>query len=117
MTTKQIAIKLAKEVIKGGTIYFDFKSYDNQDDVPHIFINGERFDVEYVKLSKYGDYMECSGDYKGTGVDYTFGISFIETTEEKLEKMNVPALLHDMYYETDESFELGDFECDFLGID
>jgi hypothetical protein len=114
MTTKQIAIKLAKEILKGRIIYFDYKSYDNQEDYPHIIVNGERYDIDSVKLSKHGEYMECNGDYKGTGVDYTFGISFIELTEDELEEIGIPALLHDIYYETDESVELGDFEDDFL---
>ena len=113
MTIKDIAKKLAK-LLKGRTTYFDFKSYDIQDDVPHIFVNGVRYDITYVKMEKNGSYMECCGDYEGTGVDYSLGVSIRTSTETELEKMGIPALLHDIYYETYESVELGDFEDDFL---
>ena len=53
MTIKDITKKLAK-LLKGRTIYFDFKSYDIQDDVPHIFVNGVRYDINYVKMEKNG---------------------------------------------------------------
>ena len=53
MTIKDIAKKLAK-LLKGRTTYFDFKSYDIQDDVPHIFVNGVRYDITYVKMEKNG---------------------------------------------------------------
>lgn len=113
MTIKTIAKKLAK-LLNGRTTYFDFKSYDIQDDVPHIFVNGVRYNITYVKMENNGSYMECCGNYKGTGIYYAFGISIRTLTDTELEEMGIPALLHDIYYETDESAELGDFEDDFL---
>lgn len=113
MTFKSIAKKLAI-LLKGRTIHFDHKSYDDGNDIPHIFVNGERYDIDSVKISKNGEYIECYGDYKGTGVDYTFGISVATLTETEMVGMDIYNFFQDIYYETEESGEIGDFEDDFL---
>jgi hypothetical protein len=48
------------------------------------------------------------------------GIALYDITEEEFEEganeIGLYELLTDIYYETEESLEIGDFETDFLGI-
>ena len=48
MTHKEIAIKLAL-LTNGKTITFDHKSYDDANDIPHLMVDGIRFNVETAK--------------------------------------------------------------------
>ena len=113
--TDMSILEVAKKVgnlLKGRTIYFDFKSYDNEEDIPHIFDGRTRCDVEVVKFNDNGDFFEIIT--KSVGM----GIGLYDITEEEFEEganeMGLYELLRDIYYETDESQEIGDFEDDFL---
>jgi hypothetical protein len=113
-------LEIAKKVgnlLKGRTIYFDFKSYDNKEDIPHIFDGWTRCDVECVRFNDNGDFFEILTKSVSMGIGL-YDIEEDNLTEEEFEKdaneMGLYDLLKDIYYETDESAELGDFEDDFL---
>lgn len=111
MNTFAVAQKLCK-LLKGRTIHFDFKSYDNEEDIPQISDGGKWYKVRYVRFNDEGDYFEIITDTFGCG------IGFNDITEEEFNKganeIGLYDLLSNVYYETDESVELGDFEDDFL---
>ena len=104
MTNREIIAKLAK-LLDGRTIYFDHKSYDDQEDIPYITIRGERRNVESVKITKYNGLIICC-----------VGTTILYDTDEFVETEEVYNLLQNMYYETNESYDIGDFEQDFLGL-
>lgn len=124
MNLIEIAKKLGS-LLKEETIFFDHKSYDYAEDIPHVFMDGKRYNVVSVTFSADGmdigiDVIDIS-EHKLDG----FGISLREdlengvTTEvilKEAEEMGLDALFHDVYYETDYSYEIGDFETDFLGV-
>lgn len=113
MTIRDIAKKLAK-LLKGRTIYFDFKSYDNEEDIPHIFDGRTRCDVEVVRFNDNGDFFEIITKSVSMGIEL-YDITFEEEEfEEGANEIGLYELLRDIYYETDESQEIGDFEDDFL---
>lgn len=109
-------LEIAKKVgnlLKGRTIYFDFKSYDNEEDIPHIFDGLTRCNVEVVRFNDDGDFFEILTN------SVSMGIRLYDITEKEFEReaneIGLYELLNDIYYETDESYEIGDFELDFLG--
>ena len=108
-------LEVAKKVgnlLKGRTIYFDFKSYDNEEDIPHIFDGRSRCNVEVVRFNDDGDFFEILTK------SVSMGIRLHDITEKEFEReaneIGLYELLNDIYYETDESYEIGDFELDFL---
>ena len=113
MSIFEITKKLAN-LLKGRTIYFDFKSYDNEECIPHIFDGGTRCNVEIVRFNENGDFIEIITK------SVSMGIALYDITEEEFEEdandIGLYELLTDIYYETEESLEIGDFEMDFLGI-
>ena len=116
MNFVDVAKKLA-ELLNGRTIYFDHKSYDFAKDIPHIFANGERYNVDRVSFNSNGTFLKMYLDGNKMAV-YDFeeeGIS-TETIQKECEDFGFDALFHDIYYETEESYEIGDFELDFLKI-
>lgn len=118
MSILEVAKKLGN-LLKGRTIYFDFKSYDNEEDIPHIFDGSTRCDVEVVRFNDNGDFFEIITKSVSMGIGL-YDIDENNLTEEEFEKganeMGLYELLSNVYYETEESLELGDFESDFLGI-
>ena len=113
MSIFEIAQKVG-ELCKGRTIHFDFKSYDDENDIPRISDGGKWYKVESVRFNDEGDFFEVITD------SFACGIGFYDITEEEFNEgateMGLYELLSNVYYETDESMELGDFETDFLGI-
>lgn len=112
MSIFEVAQKVAN-LLKGRTIHFDFKSYDDENDIPRISDGGKWYKVRYVCFNDEGDFLEIVTDTFGCG------IGFYDITEEEFNEgateMGLYELLSDVYYETEESLKLGDFECDFLG--
>ena len=113
-------LEVAKKVgnlLKGRTIYFDFKSYDNEEDIPHIFDGRTRCDVEVVRFNDNGDFFEIITKSVSMGI-VLYDNDGDNLTEEEFEEganeIGLYDLLRDIYYETDESAEIGDFEDDFL---
>lgn len=123
MKHKEIALKLAL-LTNGKTITFDHKSYDDANDIPHLMVDGIRFNVETAKFNEKGKFLEVTGSTNMNPCSLAgMGITFVEDenlTEELIEKeckeMGMYELFSDIYYETNESNDIGDFEIDFLGI-
>lgn len=95
-----------------GKIHFDHKSYDDETLIPHIDIDGERVWVETFLIHRDGSqFTLCSG------VDtYTLDMDAIpsEWDDDYFIEIGLDTLLRDVYYETSESYEIGDYELDFL---
>ena len=114
MTLFEITKKLA-DFLKGRTIYFDHKSYDLAEDIPHIFDGDKRHNVHRVRFNENGDFFEIITDSYACRVDLCGVLE--DDFNEEANAMGLDELLHDIYYETDESWEIGDFEDDFLTWD
>ena len=123
MTHKESALKLAL-LTNGKTITFDHKSYDDANDIPHLMVDGIRFNVETAKFNEKGKFLEVTGSTNMNPCSLAgMGITFVEDenlTEELIEteckEMGMYELFSNIYYETNESNDIGDFEIDFLGI-
>lgn len=114
MTLFKITKKLA-DFLKGRTIYFDHKSYDFAEDIPHIFDGDKRHNVHRVRFNENGEFFEIITDSYACRVDLC-DVSEDDFNEEG-NAMGLDELLHDIYYETEESWEIGDFEDDFLTLE
>lgn len=113
--------KALYKLIGNQTIYFDHKSYDNAEDIPCIIHDGRRINVYSVQFTHNGSALCCELDdkilrevtIKLVNNDYEIG----DTEFEKiLQNKCLDQLFHDMYYETDESGDIGDYELDFLEL-
>lgn len=96
-----------------GVVYFDHKSYDNETDIPHIDVDGERVWVDKFIINKDGSqFTICAGEDA-----YTLDMNNIpnEWDDDYFIEIGLDALLRDVYYETSESYEIGDYEMDFIG--
>ena len=117
MNTQEIVKKLAELLYKDkgvyeGVVYFDWSSYDFDEDIPNLIINNKIVKIEEFRVNKEGtEIIVISGDDK-----YTLDLTTSPFTEQEYEDMGMYALLNSVYYETDYSWEIGDFEMDFLGI-
>ena len=96
-------------------MYFDHKSYDFAEDIPHLILDGERVNVESVWIDKKGLTMTITTN------DTEFGLGFyedeentFETIDKELEECGMDEFLRDIYYEHPRSWEIGDYEDDFL---
>lgn len=101
--------------------YFEHKTYDDKADIPHIHIDGRRLNVFATNFAYGGEALRCQLDD-----DFIMEVIICfqpndwgkqDEHEAKLIEMGVDELLQNMYYETDESNELGDYELDFLNIE
>ena len=112
METKKIA-KQMWGLVGNNVIYFDHKSYDYQEDIPFVNIGGNKYLVDSARLDNGGMFLEIiSNDDK-----FTLDLSNLPksyTDDFLLNECNLYALFMDMYYETEQSYEIGDFEMDFL---
>lgn len=90
-----------------GTIYFDHKSYDDETLIPHIDIDGVRVLVSEFTINRDGSQFSI--------ID-TDDNSYIpeEWDDDYFIEIGLDTLLRDVYYETNESCEIGDYELDFL---
>lgn len=114
MNTREQIKKLAS-LLEEKVMYFDHKSYDFAEDIPHLVLDGERVNVESVWIDKKGLTMNvttadceiCLGFYEDE--ENTF-----ETIDKELEECGMDEFLRDIYYEHPRSWEIGDYEDDFL---
>ena len=51
-------IKKVAELLDGKKMYFDWSSYDLEEDIPHLIFDGARENIESVVISKDGTFME-----------------------------------------------------------
>ena len=117
MNTRDQIKKLAS-LLEEKVLYFDHKSYDFAEDIPHLIIEGERVNVESVWIDKKGLSMTITTN------DTEFGLGFyedeentFETIDKELEECGMDEFLRDIYYEHPRSWEIGDYEDDFLTWD
>lgn len=117
METREIVKKLAEllykdEGVYDGAVCFDWSSYDFDEDIPNLIINNKNVKIDEFKVNKDGtEIIVISGDDK-----YTLDLTMSPFTEQDYEDMGMYTLLNSVYYETDYSWEIGDFEINFLGI-
>ena len=112
--------KALYRLIGNRTISFDHKSYDLAEDIPHIILDGRRINVFSVQFIHNGSALCCELDdeflnevtIKVVNTDCGMDCVFDKT----LNLYGLDQLFHDMYYETDESGDIGDYELDFLGL-
>lgn len=96
---------------KHKSFNFDHKSYDDAEDIPHINIEGRRMNVYSANFAFGGQALRC------VVADEIISeiIIKLELDDDTLIEIGIDELIRDMYYETEESWEIGDFELDFLG--
>lgn len=119
MNTREQIKKLAN-LLNGKTIHFDWKSYDFEEDIPHLILNGERVNIVSVWIDKKGQKMTITTKDteigRGFNEDIENGVTF-ETIDKELEEIGMDELLRDIYYEHPRSWEIGDYENDFLALE
>ena len=117
MNTQEIVKKLAEllykdEGVYDGAVCFDWSSYDLDEDIPNLTINNKIVKIEEFMVDKEGtEIIVISGDDS-----YILDLTTSLFTEQEYKDMGMYALLNSVYYETDYSNEIGDFEMVFLGI-
>lgn len=95
-----------------GKVYFDHASYDDELDIPHIDIDGERVWVDRFIINKDGSQFAI---YAGKDT-YILDMDAIpsEWDDDYFIEIGLDVLLRDVYYETNESGDIGDYELNFL---
>ena len=117
MNTREQIKKLAS-LLGEKVMYFDHKSYDFAEDIPHLIIYNKRVNIESVWIDKKGLKMTVTTD-DNTEINFGFyedienGDTF-ETIDKELEECGMDEFLRDIYYEHPRSWEIGDYEDDFL---
>ena len=96
-----------------GIIYFDHKSYDDNRDIPHLLIDAELVYVYKFYINREVTLMQITDDENNL---YTLDLTALpeEWDDEYFDQIGMFELLQDVYYETTESYEIGDYEIDFL---
>lgn len=100
---------------ENGVVCFDRSSYDLESDIPHLIIDGKYVVVDTFIINKDGSqFTVCDEDERDS---YTLDMDAIPTEwdDDYFIKVGLDALLRDVYYETKESYEIGDYEMDFIG--
>lgn len=101
------------ELIGEEHIYFDFSSYEYEDDIPHIIILGKRYNVQSASVNDCGKALLLEIDSEDAVAITEVRVS-LSSNEKELDEANIYGVLSDIYYETMESWAIGDFEKDFL---
>lgn len=110
---KKLAELLHSSKDYNGSVYFDHDSYDDPSNIPYIIINEEIISVDEFHIDESGNKIEIySGDDK-------YSMDFRTIPEEwddiYFDGINMFNLFMNVYYETSMSYEIGDYEMDFLG--
>lgn len=105
---KHAYLKVREHLSKYGyeRICFDFASYDEENDIPAITYKGER--------RKVSEFIPISENTIGIILSPYWHIVMININD--IDDDELLALLQDVYYETNESAEVGDFEMNLLGV-
>ena len=117
MNTQEIVKKLAELLYKDegvyeGVVYFDWSAYDFDEDIPNLTIDNKIVKIEEFMVNKEGtQIVVISGNDS-----YILDLTTSPFTEQEYKDMGMYTLLNSVYNETDYSYEIGDFEMDFLGI-
>jgi hypothetical protein len=109
---KKVAILLDEEVMN-----FDWDTYEYKEDIPHLSVDGTRFDVEQVFITKDGLTMIIvTKDDEIVFGFYEDDETTFETIDKELDEVGMDAFLRDIYYNHPRSYEIGDYEDDFLNL-
>ena len=100
-------IKKVAEFLEGKKMYFDWSSYDLEEDIPHLIIDGKRENIESVVINKDGSFMKVMT--KDEDEENT-----LESIDKELEECGMEEFLRDIYYNHPLSWAIGDYEDDFL---
>lgn len=120
MNTREQIKKLAS-LLEEKVMYFDHKSYDFAEDIPHLIIYNKRVNIESVWIDKKGLKMTVTTD-DNTEINFGFyedienGDTF-ESIDKELEECGMEGFLRDIYYNHPRSWDIGDYEDDFLTWD
>ena len=116
MNTREQIKKLAS-LLEEKVMYFDHKSYDFAEDIPHLILDGKRENIESVWIDKKGLSMTITTKDTEIGLgfyeDIENGDTF-ETIDKELKECGMDEFLRDIYYEHPRSWDIGDYEDDFL---
>ena len=108
-------IKRVAELLEGNVMFFDWNSYDNAEDIPHLILDGKRENIESVFIDKDGAFMEVATEDSEIGLGFTEDEeTTLEAIDEELEASGMGEFLRDIYYNHPRSVEIGDYEDDFL---
>lgn len=119
MNTREQIKKLAS-LLEGKVMYFDHKSYDFEKDIPHLYIYDKRVNIDSVWIDKKGLQMTVTSN--NTEINFGFyedienGDTF-ESIDKELEECGMEGFLRDIYYNHPRSWEIGDYEDEFLTWD
>lgn len=119
MNTREQIKKLAS-LLEEKVMYFDHKSYDFAEDIPHLILDGERVNIDSVWIDKKGLSMTITTKDTEIGLGFNEDIEngdTFETIDKELEECGMDEFLRDIYYEHPRSWEIGDYEDDFLTWD
>lgn len=109
---KKIADLLYNGSVKTGKVWFDSDSYDSEEDIPYLLNDkGKIIRIDWFFVNKEGTKIIVTTELCD---EYTLNMS--NFTENDLEAIGMYELLSNVYYETNDSYEIGDFENDFLNI-
>ena len=113
METKNIICKLG-ELLAGASVWFDSEYSENyEEDRPILTIDGKAIQVCSAYISFTNALVVNAVDLE-TEQDCMEVVTLDEV--DKLNQEEVMYLLHEMYYESDCSIEIGDWEQDFLPL-
>lgn len=96
-----------------GTICFDHKSYDDEDDIPRLRFGRKTFLVVMFNINSEGDRILIIDNNGKTCPMMTSDWSD-DWSDSYCESIGLFALLREVYYETKESWEIGDYELNFI---
>ena len=123
MNTREQIKKLAS-LLEEKVMYFDHKSYDFAEDIPHLIIDGERVNIDSVWIDKKGLSMTITTTITAKDTEIGFGFyediengDTFETIDKELEECGMEGFLRDIYYNHPRSWDIGDYEDDFLTWD
>ena len=113
-------IKKVAELLEGKKMYFDWSSYDLEEDIPHLIIDGKRENIESVVISKDGSFMKVmtkDGSFMKSMTKDEDEENTLESIDKELEECGMEEFLRDIYYNHPLSWAIGDYEDDFLTWD
>lgn len=95
-----------------GVVCFDHKSYDYEFDIPYLIIDGDKKLIDEFRINHDATEIVVISGYDM----FTLFIPTCTFTDDDFDKMGMLDLLRNVFYETEYSWQIGDFEDDFLNL-
>lgn len=100
---------------KRAVTYFDFSSYDLDGDIPRIFVGGDNMKVDSVWFFGTKIYVTGFSEIDDCRMSYTLHTQKSwKTADAELMSQGIIDLMREAYYNHPKSYEIGDFELNFL---